>query len=80
VAFDRFGSLRIRERKARMGVNPKTGAKLHIPAKKTVTFGVSAVLKSALNGETAYPYPGESRSAATGGAGRPKKTAAAKKH
>jgi hypothetical protein len=80
VAFDSFGTLRIRDRKARMGVNPKTGAKLQIPAKKTVTFGVSPVLKSALNGESTYRYPGESRGAGTSRAGRPKKTAAAKKH
>ena len=40
-----LGTFKPVKRKARMGVNPMTGAKIKIPARKTVKFSVSANLK-----------------------------------
>ena len=36
-----FGTFKTSKRKARTGVNPATGAKIKIPAKKVITFKVS---------------------------------------
>lgn len=36
-----FGTFKIAKRKARTGVNPATGAKIKIPARKVVTFKAS---------------------------------------
>jgi len=36
-----FGTYKITKRKARTGVNPATGAKIKIPAKKVMTFKAS---------------------------------------
>jgi DNA-binding protein HU-beta len=41
-----FGTFSIAARKARVGVNPRTGAKLNIPASKSVKFKAGAALKS----------------------------------
>ena len=43
-----FGTLKVVHRKARMGVNPKTGEKIKIKASKTVKFSVGKELKSKL--------------------------------
>ena len=43
-----FGTFRVAERAARMGVNPKTGQKIKIKKSKTVKFGVGKELKSKL--------------------------------
>ncbi len=43
-----FGTFRVAARKARMGVNPKTGEKLKIKASKSVKFGAGKDLKSKL--------------------------------
>ena len=43
-----FGTFKVVSRKARMGVNPKTGQPLKIKASKTVKFGVGKELKSKL--------------------------------
>jgi len=40
-----FGTFDVRTRKARMGRNPQTGAKIRIPAKKTVGFKAGVALK-----------------------------------
>ena len=40
-----FGTFSIAERKARVGVNPRTGAKLDIPASKSVKFKAGSALK-----------------------------------
>lgn len=40
-----LGTFKPVKRKARMGVNPVTGEKIKIPARKTVKFTASAVLK-----------------------------------
>ena len=44
-----FGSFRIRERKSRVGRNPKTGAKVDIPAKRIPYFKPSKELRDRLN-------------------------------
>ena len=43
-----FGTFKVVNRKARMGVNPKTGEKIKIKASKTVKFSVGKELKSKL--------------------------------
>jgi DNA-binding protein HU-beta len=43
-----FGTFKVASRKARMGVNPKTGEKIKIKASKTVKFSVGKDLKSKL--------------------------------
>ncbi|MDR1760551.1 MAG: HU family DNA-binding protein [Fibrobacter sp.] len=40
-----FGTFQVKERSARMGRNPKTGAPLKIKASKTVSFKAGAGLK-----------------------------------
>jgi len=44
-----FGSWRIRHRKKKIGRNPKTGAKIDIPAKKTIHWKMSKDLLNMLN-------------------------------
>ncbi len=44
-----FGSFRTRQRKARMGRNPKTGEKVEVPAKKIPFFKPSKELKDLVN-------------------------------
>lgn len=41
-----FGTFKVAERAARMGVNPKTGAKIKIKKSKTVKFAAGKDLKS----------------------------------
>ncbi|MBP1753338.1 MAG: hup-2 [Geobacteraceae bacterium] len=48
VTFVGFGSFGVKERNARIGRNPQTGAEIKIPARKAVTFSVGKVLKEAL--------------------------------
>lgn len=43
-----FGTFRVAERAARMGVNPKTGQKIKIKKSKTVKFAVGKELKGRL--------------------------------
>ncbi len=50
-----FGSFRTRERQARVGRNPKTGARVEVPAKRIPYFKPSKELKDLVNGETAEP-------------------------
>jgi len=44
-----FGSLRIRQRRSRQGRNPKTGARVHVPAKKIPYFKPGKELKELIN-------------------------------
>lgn len=44
-----FGSFRTRPRRARAGRNPKTGARVDVPAKRIPYFTPSKELKDALN-------------------------------
>ena len=55
-----FGSFRTRQRKPRMGRNPKTGEKVEVPAKKIPFFKPSKELKDLVNegiADVAAPPP-----------------------
>jgi integration host factor subunit beta len=54
-----FGSFRIRQRKPRIGRNPKTGAKVEVPAKRVPYFKPSKELRDLVNpqGEAAASNP-----------------------
>jgi nucleoid DNA-binding protein len=43
-----FGTFKVVNRKARLGVNPKTGERIKIKASKSVKFGAGKDLKSKL--------------------------------
>ncbi|MSU27864.1 MAG: HU family DNA-binding protein [Pedosphaera sp.] len=47
-----LGKLKLRDRAARIGRNPATGATIQIPAKRVVKFQVSKVAKDAILGTT----------------------------
>ena len=57
-----FGSFRTRQRNARIGRNPKTGARVDVPAKKIPFFKPSKELKDLVNAV----HPGEASSAVSG--------------
>jgi integration host factor subunit beta len=46
-----FGSFRTRQRQSRLGRNPKTGAKVEVPAKRIPFFKPSKELKDLVNEE-----------------------------
>ena len=48
-----FGSFRIRQRNARIGRNPKTGAKVEVPAKRVPYFKPSKELRQLINPDEA---------------------------
>lgn len=48
VPLPGIGKLKIKQRAARMGRNPRTGATIQVPAKKAVVFSVSKALKQTL--------------------------------
>jgi len=48
VALTGFGTFQVAKRKARVGRNPRTGAKMKIPAKKVAKFKVGKKLKKAV--------------------------------
>ena len=52
-----FGSFEVKNRKARMGRNPKTGEPMHIAASKSVGFRPSATLKGSLAEQSAPAEP-----------------------
>jgi integration host factor subunit beta len=55
-----FGSFRTRQRQSRIGRNPKTGARVEVPAKRIPYFKPSKELKDLVNNE------GEQQSAGGG--------------
>ncbi|MBV8631794.1 MAG: integration host factor subunit beta [Silvibacterium sp.] len=57
-----FGSFRIRQRKPRIGRNPKTGAKVEVPAKKVPYFKPSKELRDLVN-----PHEAAGKSAPSSG-------------
>jgi integration host factor subunit beta len=61
-----FGSFRIRQRNPRVGRNPKTGAKVEVPAKRVPYFKPSKELRDLVNpGEgSGGEHPGERNPAA----------------
>ncbi|UCH09005.1 MAG: HU family DNA-binding protein [Deltaproteobacteria bacterium] len=48
VRWAGLGSFRVRERKPRLGRNPRTGEKLQIPARRVVSFSPAKALKERL--------------------------------
>jgi len=52
-----FGSFRTRQRRGRVGRNPKTGAKVEVPAKKIPFFKPSKELKVFVNESTSEAAP-----------------------
>jgi integration host factor subunit beta len=50
-----FGSFRTRQRKPRVGRNPKTGARVEVPSKTVPYFKPSKELKDLINGGRAEP-------------------------
>ena len=59
-----FGSFRTRQRDARVGRNPKTGARVEVPAKKIPYFKPSKELKDIVNtSNTPAPAPAVETSA-----------------
>src|SRR5437588_6255900 len=56
-----FGSFRTRERRGRVGRNPKTGEKVEVPAKKIPYFKPSKELKDFVNNAAAHSAAGDSQ-------------------
>jgi DNA-binding protein HU-beta len=50
VVFTGFGSFMAKQRASRMGVNPKTGEKIQIPAMTVPKFKAGKAMKDALKG------------------------------
>ena len=48
IRIGSLGTFRVRKRKARTGVNPRTGAKIKIPTTKTTAFKAAKALKEAV--------------------------------
>ena len=61
-----FGSFRIRQRKPRTGRNPKTGAKVDVPAKRVPYFKPSKELRDLVNPKDKAPEPDETVRRLTG--------------
>jgi len=53
-----FGSFRTRQRQPRVGRNPKTGARVEVPAKKIPYFKPSKELKDVVNSSAVAPASG----------------------
>ena len=51
VRISGFGSFEVRERRARMGRNPRTGEAVSIPATKAPAFKAARALKEVINSE-----------------------------
>lgn len=56
-----FGSFRTRQRRGRVGRNPKTGARVEVPAKKIPFFKPSKELKDFVNTANSPSGSGEGR-------------------
>ena len=51
VILRRFGSFQVREKRARIGRNPKTGEEADIPARRVVRFKCGKYFREAVNGK-----------------------------
>ncbi len=51
VKLSSFGLFQLREKKARVGRNPKTGANATICARRVVVFKASTILRGKINGD-----------------------------
>ena len=60
-----FGSFRSRQRKARVGRNPKTGERVEVPPKTVPYFKPSKELKDLVNGGGSAPATAASSAAGT---------------
>lgn len=61
VALTPFGNFVVRQRKAREGRNPKTGATIKIPARKVPAFVAGRALKEAVTGSGGTKKGGRKR-------------------
>ena len=61
-----FGSFRTRQRKGRVGRNPKTGEKVEVPAKRIPFFKPSKELKDFVNSDAAAALTSAADTAAAG--------------
>src|SRR5208283_3229138 len=50
IRIGSLGTFRVRKRKTRTGVNPRTGAKIKIPATKAPAFRAAKALKDSVKG------------------------------
>ena len=48
IKLNGLGVFQLKDRKARIGRNPRTGEKVNVPAKKTVKFRVMKTMKEAV--------------------------------
>jgi nucleoid DNA-binding protein len=55
VILRRFGTFNVKEKRARMGRNPKTGEPAAIAARRVVRFKSGNQFKAAVNGSAAEP-------------------------
>ena len=55
VILRRFGSFQVRDKRGRVGRNPKTGQEADIRARRVVRFKSGNALKDAVNGSTSEP-------------------------
>ncbi len=51
----RFGAFQVRDKRARIGRNPKTGQEANISARRVVQFKAGTQLKDTVNGLTSEP-------------------------
>ena len=51
MKLPKFGSLKIQDRKPRIGRNPTTGEKIDITSRKAIVFRPSKILRSKLNSD-----------------------------
>jgi integration host factor subunit beta len=61
-----FGSFRTRQRKGRVGRNPKTGEKVEVPAKRIPFFKPSKELKDFVNSDEAAAMTSAAEAASAG--------------
>jgi len=50
-----FGTFQVRQRESRLGRNPKSGASVRIPARRTAFFKVGKMLRELVEGGAARP-------------------------
>jgi integration host factor subunit beta len=62
-----FGSFRTRQRRGRVGRNPKTGEKVEVPAKRIPFFKPSKELKDFVNSDEAAAMTAAAEAAASSG-------------
>lgn len=63
VSIQELGSFKVLDRKATTARNPRTGAKIEVPAQKRLKFQASKTLRHAVNG-TKPPPPAPKKAAA----------------